>query len=308
LHYALQKHLGKHAQQQGSKVERDALRFDFTNPTAITREQLAVIEAEVNEQINAAQPIQWTSLPIAEARQAGAMMLFGEKYPDVVRMVSMGEFSKELCGGTHLDSTSQVGLFRIVAEESVSAGTRRISALTGEGALAAMRRSEALLAETAATLKVPVGEVPARVAALAKEVRDLKKQLSGGARSGAVSADQLIASAVEVGKTRLVVSDIPGAGADELRLLIDQVRKKTGSAAILLTSHGEGKVVLVAGISRDLQDRGLNAGEWIKTTAAAVGGSGGGRPDMAQAGGKDPEKLPAALDQARKTMQEKLAG
>src|SRR5487761_1085434 len=166
LHYALQKHLGKHAQQQGSKVDRDWLRFDFANPHSVSREELAKIEDEVNAHVVETAPVTWTTLPIAEARKAGAMMLFGEKYPDMVRMVAMGDFSKELCGGTHLDNTGQVGLFHIVGEESVAAGTRRITAITGPEALSRLRRSEAALADAAAVLRVPTSEVPDRVAAL----------------------------------------------------------------------------------------------------------------------------------------------
>ncbi|HVX64797.1 MAG TPA: alanine--tRNA ligase [Pirellulales bacterium] len=307
LHYALQKHLGRHAQQQGSKVDRDWLRFDFTNPHSVSREELAKIEDEVNELIAAAQPIGWQTLPIAEARSAGAMMLFGEKYPDLVRMVSMGEFSKELCGGTHLDSTGQVGLFKIVGEESVAAGTRRVIAVTGAEALARVRRNEQALADVAAALRVAPTEAPERVAALVKEVRELKKQLSAGGAASGVSADELLSQAVEVGGAKLIVAEIPGGGADAIRQLIDQLRRKAGSAAVLLASRAEDKVVLVAGITRDLQDKGANAGNWVRTAAKAVGGSGGGRADMAQAGGKHPEKLPAALEAAKAEMEKQLS-
>jgi alanyl-tRNA synthetase len=306
LHYALQKHLGKHAQQQGSKVDRDWLRFDFANPHSVSREELSKIEDDVNAQIVAGAAVSWTTLPITEARKAGAMMLFGEKYPDMVRMVSMGEFSKELCGGTHLDNTGQVGLFHIVGEESVAAGTRRITALTGPEALARMRRSEAALADAAAVLRVPPSDVPDRVAALVKELRDLKKQLASGGKVGGASADELLASAVEVGGAKLVVAEVADAGADALRQLIDTLRRKAGSAAVLLGSRGEDKVVLVAGISKDLEAKGLNAGAWVREAATVVGGSGGGRADMAQAGGKHPEKLPEALKAASASVQAKL--
>ncbi|HET6882675.1 MAG TPA: alanine--tRNA ligase [Pirellulales bacterium] len=306
LHHALQKHLGKHAQQQGSKVDRDWLRFDFANPHSVSREELARIEDEVNAHIVEGAKVSWTTLPIAEARKTGAMMLFGEKYPDLVRMVSMGEFSKELCGGTHLDNTGQVGLFHIVGEESVAAGTRRITAVTGPEALARMRRSEAALADTAAVLRVPPTDVPDRVAALVKEVRDLKKQLASGGKVGGASADELLASAADVGGVKLVVADVPDAGADALRQLIDSLRRKAGSAAVLLASGSEGKVVLVAGITKDVEAKGMNAGAWVREAAAVVGGSGGGRADMAQAGGKHPEKLPAALAAARASAQSKL--
>jgi alanyl-tRNA synthetase len=308
LHYALQKHLGTHAKQQGSKVDDDFLRFDFTNPHSLSREQIAEIEAEVNEKIAAAEPVSSKTLPIAEARQAGAMMLFGEKYPDLVRMVSMGEFSKELCGGTHLDNTGQVGLFKLVAEESVAAGTRRIAALTGKAALDRMRKFESLLGETAGLLKAPAEDVPQRVAALVKEVRELKRQLSAGSKAGVMSVDELLGQARELAGTKVIVAEVPGGSADDLRHLIDQLRQKASSVAALLGSREEGKVLLVAGISRDLEAKGVHAGNWIRETAKIVGGSGGGKPGMAQAGGKDPEKLPQALEAARREINAKLGG
>ncbi|HEV3416763.1 MAG TPA: alanine--tRNA ligase [Pirellulales bacterium] len=307
LHYALQKYLGGHAQQQGSKVDNDWLRFDFANPSSVATETLERIEAEVNERVVAADPVGWTNLPIAEARQAGAMMLFGEKYPDVVRMVSMGGFSKELCGGTHVDNTGQIGLFHIVGEESVSAGTRRITAVTGQGALERLRQAEEALAETAAALRVPVGEVPARAAALVKEVRDLKKQLSAGPRAAEFSAEKLLADAARIGDVPIVVAETPGADAQGMRQLIDQLRKKTSPIAVMLASHDDEKVTIVAGITHDLEERGLNSGQWIRSAAEVVGGKGGGRPDMAQAGGRHPEKLPEGLAAAREAIGKLLA-
>jgi alanyl-tRNA synthetase len=299
LHFSLQKYLGKHAQQQGSKVDRDWLRFDFTHPHSVSRDELEKIEREVNERVTACESVSWTTLPIADARKAGAMMLFGEKYPDVVRMVSMGEFSKELCGGTHLDNTGQVGFFKIIGEESVSAGTRRITAITGQRSLEHARQMEETLAATAAVLKVPVTEVPHRVEALAKEVRELKKQLAAGAKQAGVSVEQLLAGAVDVGGVKIVVAEVPGGNAGTLREHIDQLRRKASPIAVLLGSREEGKVTLVAGISRDLQEQGLSASTWINSAAQIVGGRGGGKPDMAQAGGKEPDKLPQALDAAR---------
>ena len=192
-------------------------------------------------------------MPIAQAREAGAMMLFGEKYPDIVRMVSMGDFSKELCGGTHLDNTAQVGLFKVVGEESVSAGTRRITALTGSQALAHLRRAEAALAETAALLRVPPAEVPHRVAALVKELRESEETLRRPRRAGDVSAEKLLAEAADVGGVRVVVAEVPGADAGVMRQLIDQLRKQASPIAVLLGSREAEKVTLVAGISRDLQ-------------------------------------------------------
>jgi alanyl-tRNA synthetase len=307
LHYALQKYLGKHAQQQGSKVDDDWLRFDFANPAPVDRETLTKIEEDVNQRILAAESVGWKNLPIADARQEGAMMLFGEKYPDVVRMVSMGDFSKELCGGTHVSSTGQIGLFRIMHEESVSAGTRRIEARTGLAALQKARADQAVLSEVAMTLRVPPDEVAMRVTALAKEVRDLKKQLSHGAKASGITPEKLIEESANIGGAAVIVADVPGVEAGGMRELIDLVRRKTSPAAILLASATEDKVTIVAGLTRDLVDRGLSAGEWIKTPAEAVGGRGGGKADMAQAGGKLPAQLPAALAAARTRIEKLLA-
>ncbi|HZZ29185.1 MAG TPA: alanine--tRNA ligase [Pirellulales bacterium] len=303
LHYALQKYLGKHAQQQGSKVDADWLRFDFANPAAVEKDTLAKIEDEVNRQILAAQPVSWKLLPITEARQAGATMLFGEKYPDVVRMVSMGNFSKELCGGTHVNSTGQIGLFRVAHEESVSSGTRRIVAWTGERALRQAREDQHVLLEIAAALRVPVHELPQRVGTLAKEVRDLKKQLAAGPKAGGVTPEKLIEEAAKVGGVTVIVTETPGVETGGMRELVDLVRRKVSPAAILLASSTEDKVTIIAGLTRDLVERGLSAGQWINSAAETVGGRGGGKPDMAQAGGKSPDKLPAALDAARRQIE-----
>jgi alanyl-tRNA synthetase len=307
LHYALQKHLGKHALQQGSKVDDDLLRFDFANPSAVGGDELVRIEDEVNARILAGEPIGCANLSLAEARKAGAMMLFGEKYPDVVRMVSMGQFSKELCGGTHLANTAQVGVFKITGEESVAAGTRRITALTGKAALQDIRHGQAALSRAAAALKVPPHELADRVEALAKEIRQLKKQ-AAGPKGGGVSIDRLIADAAEVGGVKIVIAEVPG-GPNDLRQLIDQLRRKAAPVAVLLANRQEEekKVLLIAGLSRDLVERGLDAVKWVKATAAVVDGGGGGRPDMAQAGGKLPEKLPEALDAARSEIEKLLA-
>ncbi len=308
LHFALQKHLGKHAQQQGSKVDRDWLRFDFSNPGAVSPDELAQVESEVNGLVTTSSKIQWRSMPLAQARETGAMMLFGEKYPDVVRMVSIGEFSKELCGGTHLDNSGQVGLFKIIGEESVSAGTRRITALTGSAALEHVRKEEAALAETAARLRVPVGEVPHRVAALVKELRELKKQRASAPQAGGVTADKLLADATQNQGVKVVVAEAPGADANVMRQLIDQLRKTASPVAVLLGAAADGKVTLVAGLSHELVERGVSAGNWIKGAAEVVGGRGGGKPDMAQAGGKHAEKLAEALAAARKDIEGMLAG
>jgi alanyl-tRNA synthetase len=374
LHHALQKNLGTHAQQQGSKVEDDYLRFDFTNMAPVATEQLEAIEHDVNQRVAADEPVEWKIVPLAEARKAGAMMLFGEKYPDPVRMVSMGEFSRELCGGTHLEHTGQVGPFEIIAEEAVSAGTRRIVALTGEKARENVKRTQRALLQMTEKLGVAVLDVPEAVKRLANRVRDLKKQLSSGAKSkeeynggkqtwtaktgepsyaqmkaalrdaartlnvspfdaperveamlaeveqlkrqlaelaksGDISADALLEKASDVSGVKVVVADLPAANPNLMRQLIDQMRQKASPIAVLLAAaQGEDKVLLVAGISRELVDRGLSAGKWVGEVAPVVGGGGGGRPDMAQAGGKQPEKLPEALDKARSSIAAMLAG
>ncbi len=308
LHHALQKHLGEHAQQQGSKVDRDLLRFDFTNPAAVDRETLLQIETEVNAKVMDGRPIVCENMPLADARKAGAIMLFGEKYPAIVRMVSMGDFRKELCGGTHLDNTGQVGLFKIIGEESVAAGTRRIVAMTGIAALEQGVQDRLRLTGTASVLKVPAEQVPTRVEALAKEVRQLKKQLAAGPKSGGMTVEQLLADAVEVAGTTVVTAEVPDAGPDVLRQLIDQLRRKSAPVAVMLGSRQEeeGKVMLVAGVSRDLVKKGVDAVKWIRGAAKLVRGGGGGRPDMAQAGGKLPDKLPEALRFARKSIEQLL--
>lgn len=363
LQYALQKNLGKDTHQMGSKVDEDWLRFDFGAQGAIEAERLADVEHDVIKQVAAAEPIAWKFVPLAEARAAGAMMLFGEKYPDPARMVSMGTFSRELCGGTHLDRTSEVGPFEIIAEEAVAAGVRRITALTGRKAQDYSRHTEAALKDMAqklgcepiavpaavkhlavqlrdlkkhiasgsrqpfgmvpSTATIPMGlptssqvklalreaarilnvapfDAPARITAMLAEVQDLKAQLAERAQTGALSADALLEKAELIGGAKVIVSEAAGANANLMRQLIDQVRKKSSPSAIFLaTTEGSDKVVLVAGITKDLVEQGLSAGNWVRDVAPIVGGGGGGKPDLAQAGGKHPEKLAEALAKAK---------
>jgi alanyl-tRNA synthetase len=311
LHHALHIHLGKHAQQAGSKVEPDRLRFDFSNPEAVGRDRLRLVEETVNHRVLKAEPVSWTTMPIAEAKQLGAMALFGEKYPEVVRVVSMGDFSRELCGGTHLDNVGQVGLFKVIGEESVSAGTRRITALTGKAALELIRQEEHALAEIAAALKVPTQLASERVLALIEEVKALKKQatLRKSEVAPRTSPDDLLASATEVGDAKVLAASLGSESPDDLRQLIDVLRRKQPvGLAVLVASSVEGKVNLAAGLTPDLIARGLNAGQWLKAVAPVVGGGGGGRPDLAQAGGKQPDQIPAALEKAVAFVQEKLGG
>lgn len=308
LHAALHQVLGEHAQQQGSRVEPDALRFDFPHPKSLTAEELVAIEAWVNRAVLVATPVTSVVMPIQEARQTGAMMLFGEKYPDEVRVVGIVSdhpISKELCGGTHLTNTAEIGSFRIVSEESVAAGTRRIAAYTGLQAWQLGHDAGVTLSAISGVLKVPSKEISTRVEALAKEVRQLKKQAT--VVKGGVSVDTLLTAAVTAGTTKIVVSEVDTADAGALRDAIDQIRKKSESSAVFLAAKGEeGKVMLVAGVSRDLVSSGLSAADWLKAVAPIVKGGGGGRPDMAQAGGKDASKLGEALVAAKKFIQEKL--
>ena len=302
LHAALQHFLGPHAVQQGSKVDADLLRFDFTHTSAVGHDTLEQIEAMANQATLAAVPVTVQLLPLAEARHAGAMMLFGEKYPDIVRMVTMDGISRELCGGTHVSSTGQIGMVRVIGEESVSAGTRRVTAVTGHRAVERFRQAENVLAEAASALKVPVAELPSRLATVVKELKDLKKS-KGPSSTAALSVDDLLANATDIAGTRVVVADAHGSDAAAMRQCIDQLRRKGSPIAVLLgTADGE-KVTLVAGISRELEALGLSAGNWIKDAATIVGGKGGGKPDLAQAGGKLVDKLPEALATAKRTIE-----
>ncbi|MBL6712896.1 MAG: alanine--tRNA ligase [Pirellulales bacterium] len=309
VHAALQHFLGPHAVQQGSKVDTDLLRFDFSHGGSIGSAVLEQIEDMVNANVFAALPVSAQRLPLADARHAGAMMLFGEKYPDIVRMVSMGSdderVSRELCGGTHVSNTGEIGLVRIVGEESVSAGTRRVTAVTGFESLRRMRRAEQTLSEAASSLKVPTHDLPTRLTALTKELKELRKG-KGGAAAAGVSPDELLAAAVTVGDTRLVVASLSSGDAGSMRQCIDQLRRKGSPIAVLLGGCDGGKVTLVAGISRELEERGLSASTWINEAAPLVGGKGGGRKDLAQAGGKDPDKLGDALEAAKAAMQRLL--
>ncbi|MGI9494471.1 MAG: alanine--tRNA ligase [Mariniblastus sp.] len=364
LHHALQEHLGEHAQQRGSRVIDDVLRFDFANMDAVPEEKLALIERQTIEKIRAAVPVTAEILPLSDARDQGAMMLFGEKYPDPVRMVSIGEFSKELCGGIHVANSSDVDAFEIYSEENMGAGTRRIHAWTGAKAkenqirimedcrklaadlsvvwtdvpvavthlsqhvkslkkqLSSGRKSSevlptfekhesaeateadyfelrSIMRHTARALNVPVLQVAERVHAMLQEVGSLEEELERLSEASNVDVDELIAAAEVVGDVRVIAHQLPNANRGLMVQLIDQIRKKTNPAAILLaSSSGDSEVMLSAGMTRDLVERGFSAGNWIREVAAVVDGRGGGKPDLAQAGGKNPAKIEEALQTA----------
>ena len=372
LHHGLQTTLGTHAQQRGSKVESDELRFDFSNDGPVDATQIATIEEQVNKHVEAGAAVNSDVVPLEQAKTAGAMMLFGEKYPDPVRMVSIGEFSKELCGGTHLSDAADVEAFEIISEESVSAGVRRIVAYTGQKAKENQQQVQVAADKIARLLDVDTSQIPVAAEALVKRMKALKKQASTGVEakpmaaieSGsdksfapsyfqvrdslretaaklnvtlqgvedriqsliqdeqklvgqieatkgvtAISADDLIAGGEKLGEALLVAQRIDGANVDFLKRLVDQIRKKASPAVILLAAATiEGKVLLVAGVSRDLVEEGLKAGDIVKEVAPIVGGGGGGKPDLAQAGGKDPSKIDEAIEKAKSIVQQKLIG
>jgi alanyl-tRNA synthetase len=298
LHHALQTTLGSHATQRGSKVDEDLLRFDFTQPKPISREELRTIEDIVNEKVRAAAAVETRLMDLDDARKEGATALFGEKYADKVRVVSMGDFSKELCGGTHLGNTSEVGMCRVVAEESVAAGTRRITAVTGKKALEKIRQDEDLLVGLATLVKSPrVEDLPQRVSAMQDELRDLKQKLSKLQQQSASGlTDELLANGTKVGDITVATHVGDGWDVDTMRAQVDQLRKSAkGPLAVLLGSGADGKVLLIAALSRELVEKGWSAIDLVKACGKAVGGGGGGRPDLAQAGGKNPAGLPQAM-------------
>lgn len=296
LHHALRQTLGEQATQRGSKVDRDTLRFDFTHNKPVSDDELQTIENEINLRIAEGAAVTTKLMPIAEAKQLGAMALFGEKYPDVVRVVKMGDWSIELCGGTHLTSSGQVGFCKLVAEEPVAKGVRRISAVTGPKALEKTRQLESLVKELCVALKAPADELTKRVTALQDELRDTKRELSKlTSQAAAGTVDDLIAKAETVSGVRVITHLAENVSRDAIREMIDTLRDKAAPAAVLIGAVIDGKVSLTAAVTKDLIAKGLHAGDCVKSAAKIVGGGGGGRPDMAEAGGKDPSKLADAL-------------
>ena len=296
LHHALRQTLGDQATQRGSKVDRDTLRFDFTHNKPVSDEELQAIENEINFRVAEGAAVTTKLLPIAEAKQLGAMALFGEKYPDHVRVVRMGDWSIELCGGTHLTNSGQVGFCKLVAEEPVAKGVRRISAVTGPKALEKTRQLESLVKELCVTLKAPADELTKRITALQDELRDTKRELSKlNSQAAAGTIDDLIGQAETINGVRVIAHLAEKATRDAIREMIDLIRDKAAPAAVLIGAVIDGKVSLTAAVSKDLIARGLHAGDCVKAAAKIVGGGGGGRPDMAEAGGKDPSKLADAI-------------
>ncbi|MCB1676370.1 MAG: alanine--tRNA ligase [Halioglobus sp.] len=297
LHAALRRVLGEHVTQKGSLVDSQRLRFDFSHPEAISPEQLKSIENLVNEQIRANTPVTTRLMPMDEARAAGAMALFGEKYGDEVRVLTMGEndFSIELCGGTHVARTGDIGLLRIVSESGIAAGVRRVEAVTGAAALAQLDAAERQLAAVCEVVRANPDTVVTRVTALRSEHRELEKEVARLKQKLASSAGgDLTTGAVEVAGIKVLAANVDGADPKSLRDTLDQCKNKLGSAVILLAAVHEDKVTLAAGVTPDLTAQ-IKAGDLVREFAQRLGGRGGGRPDMAQGGGTDVDALPDVL-------------
>jgi alanyl-tRNA synthetase len=295
LHAALRRVLGTHVTQAGSMVAPDHLRFDFSHPSSVKDRELEDIEDLVNAQVQANIAVAPAETDLQSALQSGALALFGEKYGDRVRVVRIGDFSTELCGGTHLDATGQIGLMKVVSEGGVASGVRRVEAMTGEYALRHVARQESALREAAGLLKVPPLELPLRLQKLLDEQKQLEKQIGQlESRLARARAEELVAGAREVAGVPVVTARLDGLDSEGLRSVVDMLRDRLTSAVICLGSVVDGRVNLVASVSKDLTAR-FPANKLVQEVARQVGGGGGGRPDMAQAGGKDPAALDAAL-------------
>ncbi len=295
LHAALRRVLGPQAMQKGSLVSPERLRFDFTHDAPLSEQEIERIEDFANAWIEENAAANTRLLPYKQAIAEGAIAIFEEKYGDEVRVISFGDFSTELCGGTHARASGEIGLLRVVGETGIASGVRRIEALTGAGALAHVRRQERALERVAALLKAPVGEVPARLEKLLEERRNLEKEMEKlrAERRGAASGD-LLSQAQEVRGVRVLTARADGAAAGDLRAMVDDLRDKLRSGIVLLAAEAEGRVTLALGVTPDLVER-FKAGALIRDVAEVVGGKGGGKPDFAQAGGRDAEKIPEAF-------------
>ncbi|HEX8974976.1 MAG TPA: alanine--tRNA ligase [Solirubrobacteraceae bacterium] len=307
LHAALRRRLGSHVHQAGSYVGPDKLRFDFTHGSALSTEDLEVITDEVNAWILASHPVRAITTTLDEARSLGAMALFNEKYGDVVRMVEVGDgsFSRELCGGTHVHNTAELGLFRILQETSSAANVRRIEAITGPEAVGFTRRRDRELERAAELLRVPPERVAETAEGLRLRVRELEREVKRGG-NGTVDLDALVGSARRAAGAHVLTATVRAADGDALLQILDRVKGRLDDAAIVLGAAGDGRVDLVASVAPSLVPRGLNAGEIVKIAARVVGGGGGGRDTLARAGGRNPEQLPAALDAAREAIESTL--
>jgi alanyl-tRNA synthetase len=309
LHWALHRVLGEHVEQRGSKVKPDEFTFDFSHSGPMTDAEKAEVERLVNEKVYADLPVAWRELSQAEAKALpGVKAFFGDKYGDVVRVVEVGDgFSREFCGGTHLDHTGQIGYFKIVGEEAVGKGVRRLTCVTARKAVEVVQQEDAILAELSGSFRCKADELPSRIAGLQEEVKKLQAQLKKGAATDLTAVgDKLLAAALDVNGAKVVVGEMPAAPEEALRTQVDRIRQKAGSAVVVIGWADDGKVGLMAAATDDLVKKGAHAGKLVQEAAKAVGGKGGGRPNLAQAGGKEPAKLGEALETARKLAGQQL--
>jgi alanyl-tRNA synthetase len=305
LHAALRKVLGTHVAQKGSLVAPDRLRFDFSHYQAVTPEELSKIEDLVNTEIRHNETADVREMGYDDAIKFGAMALFGEKYGNVVRVMKFGDFSTELCGGTHAHRTGDIGLFKILSESGVAAGVRRIEAVTGAGALTWVNALQSTVRKIEETLRSD--DVVAKTQQLQERVKQLEKQLAqASGKLASNRGDELTSQAQAIGNAKVLSAVIEGADAAALRDLMDQLKNKLGSAVVVLGTANEGKVSLIAGVTADLTAK-VKAGELVNMVAQQVGGKGGGRPDMAQAGGTDPANLDKALKSVPDWVRTKLS-
>jgi alanyl-tRNA synthetase len=297
LHSALKAELGDHVAQAGSLVTADRLRFDFSHFEAMTSEQLANVEASVNKAILDALDITVQELPIDEAKKLGAEAQFGEKYGAVVRVVSMGDYSMEFCGGTHLKNTAQAGLFKLISEGGVAAGVRRIEAVTGQGVLDYIKAKDEMIARTGAALKTNrLDELDAKAAAVMDENRDYAKKVEAfEAKMAELKTKNMLTSVRHIGEINLLTAQLDGTSVPELKSIADQAKTKVEKCVAVLVANTDGKITFVAMASKDAVKAGVHCGNIIKELTAICGGKGGGKPDMAQGGGKDALKIDDAL-------------
>lgn len=306
LHAALRKVLGNHVTQKGSLVDANRARFDFSHHAPLTADEIRETECLVNEQIRHNPVVESASMKYDDAIKRGAMALFGEKYSDVVRVIGMGEFSTELCGGTHVAQIGQIGFFKIITESGVAAGIRRIEAITGKAAVEYVQQREAQLLEIAHTLKTSPQEITQKIAQIIENVRQTEKELTRlKTKLASSQGSDLAAQVQEIKGIKVLAANLENADAKTLRETLDQLKDKLKMCAIVLSTIEDGKIALIAGVSADLTNR-IKAGELINFVAQQVGGKGGGRPDMAQAGGTQPDRLPAALESVMGWVEEKI--
>ncbi|WP_334057549.1 alanine--tRNA ligase [Alteromonas sp. S005] len=306
LHAALREILGEHVTQKGSLVEAPRMRFDFSHFEAVTAEQLTEIERRVNQEIRANHTLATELMDLDEAKASGAMALFGEKYDEKVRVVTMGPFSVELCGGTHVARTGDIGLFKITSEAGIASGVRRIEAVTGEQALEVVQAQQATLASLSGLLKTDNQNLLERVVSLQNQTKELEKALNSAKQKlASQQGADMLSNAVEINGVKVLVANLEGVEAKSLRSMMDDIKNRIGEGIVVLGVANDAKVNLIAGVTKNLTGK-VKAGELVNFVASQVGGKGGGRPDMAQAGGDQPENLNQALDSVNAWLQDKL--